>query len=75
MKNIILLIAFLYSSLLIGQKGVLVPPEAVKAAFEKQNPKKAAFWSIEFGKNDKVYFEAAFNSDAKSKAFALYDSY
>lgn len=75
MKNILLLITFLYTSFLIGQKSVLVPPEAVTTAFAKQNPKKVAYWSIEYGKNDEIYFEAAFNAAAKTKAFALYDSY
>ncbi|WP_264538043.1 hypothetical protein [Flavobacterium sp. N1736] len=74
MKNILLLIAFLCSSFLIAQKGVLVPPDAVTIAFEKQNPKKIASWSIEYGKSDDVYFEATFNTTAKNKAFALYDS-
>jgi hypothetical protein len=74
MKNIILLIAFLYSSFLIGQNGILVPPDAVLTAFAKQYSKKAVSWSIEYGKNDGVYFEGSFTSDTKSKAFALYDS-
>ncbi len=75
MRNSILFIAFLYSSFLIAQKGMLVPPEAVTAAFEKQYPKKAALWSIEYSQNDAVYFEGAFTTTEKTKAFVLYDSY
>jgi len=76
MKNILVLIIFLYSSFLIGQKrSLLVPPEAVTASFEKQYPKKIALWSIEYDKNDEIYFEGTFTTTGKNKAFVLYDSY
>jgi hypothetical protein len=75
MKKILLLISFLYSSFIIGQNSMLVPPEAVTSAFERQNPNKVPSWSIEYGKNDQIYFEGAFTTSEKKKAFAVYDRF
>lgn len=74
MKNILLFAFFLCSSFLAAQISVLVPPENVTMAFKKQYPEKAAIWSIEYGKNDKINFQAEFNIDSKTKAYAMYDS-
>lgn len=74
MKKLLILTAFLYSSFLIAQNSILVPPEAVVRAFEKQYPKKKPNWALEYGKNDEIYFEGTFNTDAKTKALVLYDS-
>ncbi|WP_228012031.1 PepSY-like domain-containing protein [Flavobacterium hungaricum] len=58
----------------MSQAGILVPPEVVTTAFEKQYPKKSAYWSIEYSSNSSdVYFEAKFNTDAKAKGYALFD--
>lgn len=74
MKNILLIIAFLYSSLIIGQNGILVPPDNILKAFEKQYPQKKATWSMEYGqKEDDINFEAKFNVAKKTTGYALYD--
>lgn len=76
MKNIFLFTAFLFSTFLIGQNsGVLVPPESVRMAFEKQYPKKTVIiWSMEYGEtDDDIKFEAKFNETPQTKGYALYD--
>lgn len=74
MKNVLLLIAFLYSSLFIGQNSLLLPSENVIAAFEKQYPNKKPIWTLEYGKNDDVRFVAEFKAIDKTKQFAIYNS-
>lgn len=75
MKYILLIITFLNTSFLIGQKSILVPPQPVIAAFEKGYPQKKVLWSIEYGKGEEIYFEGTFNPSAVTKAYVLYDSY
>jgi hypothetical protein len=75
MKKVLLFIAFLYSSFLIGQNGILVPPQCITDAFAKQYAKKTVNWSMELGRSeDDTDFEAKFNATAKTKGYALYDS-
>ncbi len=58
----------------MSQKGILVPPDGVKAAFEKQYPKKNPVWSIEYGNSDMdTRFEAQFKTTGKAIGYALYD--
>lgn len=60
---------------MMGQKNGVLPPANVKMAFEKQYPKKEAFWSIEYGdQKDDIKFKAKFNETATTKAYAVYDS-
>lgn len=74
MNRVLLFFAFLWKNCLIAQVGVLVPPEVVITAFEKQYPKKVAYWSIEYNnKNSNVYFEAKFNATTKIKGYTLFD--
>lgn len=75
MKKVLLFTAILYSSFLIGQNGILVPPKSITDAFEKQYPKKTVTWSMELGSSESdTNFEAKFNATAKTKGYALYDS-
>jgi hypothetical protein len=73
MKNVLLLIAFLCSNFFIGQS-LLVPPDNVIRAFEKQYPDKKPIWDMELGKNDEIKFVAAFKTADKKKKFVTYDS-
>lgn len=74
MRNILLFVTFLYCNFLIAQDAIIVPPENVTKSFESQYPKKTVVWSIEYGKDEDVYFEGEFTDDKKSKAIVLYDS-
>lgn len=52
---------------------MLVPPDRVLNAFEKQYPNKKATWSMEVGmKEDDIKFEAKFYT-GKTLEYALYD--
>ena len=74
MKHIYLFVFFIYSSFLIGQTGMLVPPENIREAFEKQYPKKKPIWDMEYSaKGDDVIFEAKFKETAKTTAYARFD--
>lgn len=74
MRSIILFALIIYSNFIIGQNGILVPPDNIKTAFETQYPKKKPIWDIEYNdKNDDVIFEAKFNETPKKIAFAKYD--
>ncbi|MBS7256586.1 hypothetical protein [Flavobacterium branchiicola] len=76
MKNVLLFGAFLYCSLTMCQNGVLVPPDNVIMAFEKQYPNnKQRTWTIEYGTDDETRFEAKFKTAAKTTGYALYDQY
>jgi hypothetical protein len=75
MKYILLFITFLNTSFLIGQKSILVPPQAVITVFEKEYPQKKVLWSIEYGNEEEIYFEGTFNPVTATKAYVLYDSY
>ncbi|KRD61195.1 hypothetical protein ASE40_06495 [Flavobacterium sp. Root935] len=73
MRKIILFAFVIYSNFLIGQNGIIVPPENIRTAFENQYPQKKPVWDIEYGKNEDIIFEAKFNETAKTIAFARYD--
>jgi hypothetical protein len=74
MKNVLLVTFLLYSSFMISQDGLIVPPEIVKLAFEKGYPEKKAVWSIEYGsKVDDIRFEAKFTTNTQTKGFAQFD--
>jgi hypothetical protein len=75
MKYILLFITFLNTGFLIGQKSILVPPQPVITAFEKEYPQKKVLWSIQYGKGEEIYFEGTFNSTTAAKGYVLYDSY
>lgn len=74
MKNILLLMAFLYTSLFMGQNALLLPSENIIAAFEKQYPNKKPVWTLEYGKNDEIKFVAEFKGTDKTKEYAIYNS-
>jgi hypothetical protein len=81
MKNLFFTIAFLCSSLLIGQNGVspdkaVTPPEKVLYTFQKEYPGKIAVWTMKYvgDDNDEIRYEAKFNSDKNAKALAVYDN-
>jgi len=74
MRNIILFAFVVCSNFLIAQNGILLPPENIRTAFEKQYPKKKPIWEVEYSsKNEDVIFEAKFNETPKIAAFARYD--
>lgn len=74
MKNVLLFTFLLYSSFIISQEGLIVPPEIVKSAFEKEYPQKKALWSIEYGsKANDIRFEAKFSTDTKAIGFVQFD--
>lgn len=74
MKNIFLFFAFLWYSFLLAQNSLIVPPENIRTAFEKQFPKKRAVWDIEYSsKGDDIIFEAKFYETLKTIAFARYN--
>lgn len=81
MRKVFIAIGLLFSSFLMAQEGtnmktVVIPPEKVKFAFEKQYPDKTPVWSEEYvgDDNDEIRYEAKFNADAKTKALAVYDN-
>ena len=74
MKSILLFATLFYSSFLIGQSAILLPPDNVIKAFEKQYPKKKVTWDVEYSsKNEDVTFEAKFYDKPKTLAFAYFD--
>jgi len=73
MKNVLIFAAFLYSNFFIAQS-LLVPPENVVMAFEKQYPNKKPIWTLELGKNDEIKFVAEFKATPQIKEFVIYDS-
>lgn len=76
MKNVFLLTAFLFCSLIIGQNTIVTPPEQVKMNFEKEYPNKTAVWSMKYvgDDDDEVRYEAKFNTEKNTKALAVYDN-
>ncbi|SHH72240.1 hypothetical protein SAMN05443663_11091 [Flavobacterium defluvii] len=66
---------YLCCSFLSAQTSMLQPSETIKAAFTKQYPKKNPYWTMEMGKNDSdIRFVAKFITNAKTQAYAVYDS-
>lgn len=68
-------------SLLTAQEGTnmkktVIPPELVRAAFEKEYPGKTAVWSEEYvgDDNDEIRYEAKYNVNNSTKALAIYDN-
>lgn len=81
MKNILLVMLFLYSGLLIGQNGIsenkiVTPPEKVLFNFQKEYPNKEAVWSLNYvgDDDDEIRYEAKFNTDKNIKVLAVYDN-
>lgn len=75
MKNVLLLITFVCSFLVMGQNSVLLPSEEIRMAFEKQFPKTNPTWTIEYSakKVDDIFFVANFIAVNKVKSIAVYD--
>ncbi|MFB9076036.1 PepSY-like domain-containing protein [Flavobacterium procerum] len=81
MKNVLFIAVFLCSSFLRAQEGtnmkrVIVPPEIVKLAFEKEYPGKTPVWSEEYvgDDNDEIRYEAKYDVNKTTKALAIYDN-
>lgn len=80
MKNILLVILFLYNGLLIAQNGIssdkiVTPPEKVLFTFQKEYPNKIPVWGLEYvgDDNDEIRYEAKFNTN-DGEALAVYDN-
>ncbi|MBZ4044322.1 PepSY-like domain-containing protein [Flavobacterium hibisci] len=60
----------------INMKKTVIPPELVRAAFEKEYPGKTAVWSEEYvgDDNDEIRYEAKYNVNNTTKALAIYDN-
>lgn len=81
MKNIFFIIAFLYTSFLIGQNGtspdkVVTPPDKVLYTFQKEYPGKKAVWTMKYvgDDDDEIRYEAKYTTDKKANALAVYDN-
>ena len=80
MKNILGLIIFLYTGILIGQtevspNSVVTPPLKVIETFQKEYPNKIPVWGLEYvgDDNDEIRYEAKFNTN-DGEALAVYDN-
>lgn len=81
MKNVLLVLLFLYSSFLIGQNGtspdkVVKPPEKVLFTFQKQYPGKTAVWTLKYmgDDDDEIRYEGKFRTNEKTESLAVYDN-
>lgn len=81
MKNLFLMITFLYSSFLIGQNEVypnkvVTPPEKVVYTFQKEYPGKIPVWALKYvgDDDDEIRYEAKFKKDKNTNALAVYDN-
>jgi hypothetical protein len=81
MKNVLFVIAFLYSGFLIGQNGVspdkvVTPPEKVLFTFQKEYPGKVPVWTAKYvgDDDDEIRYEAKYITDKKTKTLAVYDN-
>ncbi|WP_223683002.1 PepSY-like domain-containing protein [Flavobacterium hibisci] len=81
MRTVSLIFAMFSFSYLTAQEGInmkktVIPPELVRAAFEKEYPGKTAVWSEEYvgDDNDEIRYEAKYNVNNTTKALAIYDN-
>ncbi|WP_281310006.1 PepSY-like domain-containing protein [Flavobacterium flavigenum] len=81
MRRVSLIFALFSFSFLVAQEGTnmkktVIPPELVKAAFEKEYPGKIPVWSEEYvgDDNDEIRYEAKYNVNNTTKALAIYDN-
>ncbi|WP_428232254.1 PepSY domain-containing protein [Flavobacterium sp.] len=81
MKNLFFIIAFLYSTLIIGQNeiepnSVVTPPEKVLYTFQKEYPGKVPVWAMKYvgDDDDEIRYEAKFKMNPTTEVLAVYDN-
>lgn len=82
MKNLLFVIVFLYSGLLIAQNEaysdkIVTPPEKVLFTFQKEYPGKIAVWTLKYvgDDDDEIRYEGKFKTNENTESLAVYDNW